>query len=145
MPATPGMRDPFCVTTVRPPRDLVLTVPEASGGNQVSWELLLEPLDYGRTRLIVRGRISRHWRLVRFGSAPAHPAASSSLSASTQYWRTPRGHSCWLPPPLAAASCKPGCLEASSVAWRRDARLRIAREVSTAPDGRPSLQRRGCR
>jgi hypothetical protein len=61
MPAIPGMRDAFCVTTVRPPRDLVLTVPEASGGIQVSWELLLQPLDYGRTRLIMRGRISRHW------------------------------------------------------------------------------------
>ena len=61
MPATPGMTDAFRVTTVRPPHDLVLTVPEASGGNQVSWEFLLEPVDHGRTRLIVRGRISRHW------------------------------------------------------------------------------------
>ena len=61
MPATPGMTDAFCVTTVRPPHDLVLTVPEATGGNQVSWEFLLEPLDHERTRLIVRGRISRQW------------------------------------------------------------------------------------
>jgi hypothetical protein len=61
LPATPGMADAFRVTTVRPPYDLVLTVPESSGGNQVSWEFLLEPLDYRRTRLIVRGRISRHW------------------------------------------------------------------------------------
>jgi uncharacterized protein YndB with AHSA1/START domain len=61
MPATPGMADAFCVTTVQPQHDLVLTVPEASGGNQVSWEFLLEPLDNNRTRLIVRGRISRRW------------------------------------------------------------------------------------
>jgi hypothetical protein len=61
MPATPGMADAFCVTTVQPPHDLVLTVPEASGGNQVSWEFLLEPLDHERTRLIVRGRISERW------------------------------------------------------------------------------------
>lgn len=61
MPATPGMRDAFRVARVRPPHDLVLTVPEVSGGNQVSWEFLLEPLDRGRTRLIVRGRISRCW------------------------------------------------------------------------------------
>jgi uncharacterized protein YndB with AHSA1/START domain len=61
MPATPGMADAFCVTTVQPQHDLVLTVPEASGGNQVSWEFLLEPLDHNRTRLIVRGRISRRW------------------------------------------------------------------------------------
>ena len=61
MPATPGMMDAFRVATVVPPRDLVLTVPEASGGNQVSWEFLLEPLDRGRSRLVVRGRISRRW------------------------------------------------------------------------------------
>lgn len=61
MPATPGMNDVFCVTTVRPPHDLVLTVPEPSGGNQVSWEFLLEPQDRERTRLIVRGRISQRW------------------------------------------------------------------------------------
>jgi len=61
MPATPGMTDAFCVVTARPPHDLVLTVPEASGGNLVSWEFLLEPLDHGRTRLIARGQISRRW------------------------------------------------------------------------------------
>jgi hypothetical protein len=46
---------------VQPPHDLVLTVPEACSGNQVSWEFLLEPLDHKRRRLIVRGRISQHW------------------------------------------------------------------------------------
>ena len=61
MPATPGMTDAFCVTTVRPLHDLVLTGPEVSGGNQVSWEFLLDALEDGRTRLIVRGRISHRW------------------------------------------------------------------------------------
>jgi hypothetical protein len=61
LPATPGMTDVFRVASARPPHDLVLTVPEANGGNQVSWEFLLEPLDHGRTRLIVRGRISHRW------------------------------------------------------------------------------------
>jgi len=61
LPATPGMTDAFRVAAAKRPHDLVLTVPEANGGNQVSWEFLLEPLDRGRTRLIVRGRISRRW------------------------------------------------------------------------------------
>lgn len=61
MPATPGMTDAFRVAIVEPPHDLVLIVPEAGGANQVSWEFLLEPLERGRTRLIVRGRISHRW------------------------------------------------------------------------------------
>jgi len=61
LPATPGMTDVFRVASASPPHDLVLTVPEANGGNQVSWEFLLQPLDQGRTRLIVRGRISHRW------------------------------------------------------------------------------------
>lgn len=61
LPATPGMADVFRVASASPPLDLVLTVPDANGGNQVSWEFLLQPLDHGHTRLIVRGRISDHW------------------------------------------------------------------------------------
>jgi uncharacterized protein YndB with AHSA1/START domain len=61
MPATPGMTDAFRVTIVRPPHNLVLTVPEPGGGHQVSWEFLLESLDGGHTRLIVRGQISHDW------------------------------------------------------------------------------------
>jgi hypothetical protein len=61
MPATPGMTDAFRVAVVRPPHDLILTVPEPGGANQVSWEFLLMPLNHARTRLIVRGRISRRW------------------------------------------------------------------------------------
>jgi len=63
LPAIPGATDHFVVASVEPPRDLVLTVPRAGAGgvSRVSWEFLLEPLDHGRTRLIVRGRVSPHW------------------------------------------------------------------------------------
>jgi hypothetical protein len=49
-------------------------VPEASGGIQVSWEFLLQPVDQGCTRLIVRGRISPRW--------PAPTQARSASSSS---------------------------------------------------------------
>ena len=61
MPAVPGAKDAFVVAAVNPPRDLVLTVPDGHGGNAVAWEHVLEPLDGGRTRLIVRGRASSRW------------------------------------------------------------------------------------
>jgi pimeloyl-ACP methyl ester carboxylesterase len=61
MPAVPGATDAFVVAAVDPPRELVLTAPDGQGGNAVAWEHLLEPLDRGRTRLIVRGRASSHW------------------------------------------------------------------------------------
>lgn len=61
IPATPGMADAFRVTIARPPSNLVLTVPELGGANQVSWEFLLVPLDNACTGLIVRGRVSHRW------------------------------------------------------------------------------------
>ena len=61
MPAVPGATDAFVVASVDPPRDLVLTVPDGHGGHSVAWEHVLEPIDGGRTRLIVRGRASAHW------------------------------------------------------------------------------------
>jgi len=36
-------------------------VPDGQGGNAVAWEHVLEPIDGGRTRLIVRGRASSRW------------------------------------------------------------------------------------
>jgi hypothetical protein len=39
----------------------VLTVADGHGANAVAWEHWLEPIDGGRTRLIVRGRASSHW------------------------------------------------------------------------------------
>jgi hypothetical protein len=39
----------------------VLTVPDGRGGHTVAWEHFLQPLDDGRTRLIVRGCASARW------------------------------------------------------------------------------------
>jgi hypothetical protein len=61
MPAVPGATGAFVVAAVAPPRDLVLTVPDGRGGNAVAWEHFLEPIEGGRTRLIVRGRASPGW------------------------------------------------------------------------------------
>ncbi len=61
MPAVPGATDAFVVAAVEPPRDLVLTVPDGRGGNAVAWEHVLDPLEGGRTRLIVRGHASSQW------------------------------------------------------------------------------------
>jgi hypothetical protein len=72
LPAIPGATDAFRVAEVEVPRHLVLTVPDASGGIQVSWEFLLQPLDQGYTRLIVRGRISPRW------PAPTQAQSTSS-------------------------------------------------------------------
>lgn len=72
LPAIPGATDAFRVAEVEVPRHLVLTVPDASGGIQVSWEFLLQPLDQGYTRLIVRGRISPRW------PAPTQARSTSS-------------------------------------------------------------------
>jgi hypothetical protein len=61
LPALPGAEEAFLVAEVEVPCHLILTVPDASGGNQVSWEFLLQPIDDDITRLIVRARISQSW------------------------------------------------------------------------------------
>ena len=61
MPAVPGAKDAFVVAAVERFRDLVLTVPDGNGGHAVTWEHFLQPLDNGRTRLIVRGHASSRW------------------------------------------------------------------------------------
>jgi hypothetical protein len=71
LPALPGAKDAFLVAEVEVPRHLVLTVPDASGDIQLSWEFLLQPVDQGSTRLIVRARVSPRW-----------PAPVQSRSAS---------------------------------------------------------------
>jgi len=71
MPAVPGAKDAFIVTSVDPPRDLVLTVPDGQGGNVVAWEHVLDRLDDSRTRLIVRGRASSRWLDLARGRPPA--------------------------------------------------------------------------
>jgi membrane protease YdiL (CAAX protease family) len=60
MPAIPGSKDTFFVESVEPPWDLVLSV-RGRHGTIVSWEHELEPVEGGRTRLIVRGRVSADW------------------------------------------------------------------------------------
>jgi hypothetical protein len=71
MPAVPGATDAFVVAAVDVPRDLVLTVPDGHGGNAVAWEHVLEPLNGGRTRLLVRGRASPHWLDLARAQPPA--------------------------------------------------------------------------
>jgi uncharacterized protein YndB with AHSA1/START domain len=61
MPAVPRATNAFVVASVDPPRDLVLTVPDANGAHAVAGEHVLEPIDGGQTRLVVRGRASAHW------------------------------------------------------------------------------------
>ena len=61
VPAVPGNTDAFQVAAVEPPCRLLLTVPDAAGGSQVSYEFLLSPLAQDQTRLTVRGRISTSW------------------------------------------------------------------------------------
>jgi hypothetical protein len=71
MPAVPRATDAFVVASVDPPSDLVLTVPDGHGANAVAWEHWLEPIDGGRTRLIVRGRASSHWLDLARAPTPA--------------------------------------------------------------------------
>jgi uncharacterized protein YndB with AHSA1/START domain len=71
MPAVPGATDAFVVAAVDPPRDLVLAVPDGHGGHAVAWEHVLEPIDGGRTRLVVRGRASAHWLDLARAQQPA--------------------------------------------------------------------------
>jgi hypothetical protein len=70
-PAVPGATDAFVVASAEPARELALTVPDPRGGCRVSWEYLLEPLGAARTRLIVRGRVSRRW--LEASAPPSRP------------------------------------------------------------------------
>jgi hypothetical protein len=71
MPSLRGEKRSFIVHAVQPARDLVLVVPVGAGGFMVTWEFFLEPLALGRTRLLVRGRVSAQWP----GGAIATPSA----------------------------------------------------------------------
>jgi hypothetical protein len=73
LPALPGAKESFIVAAVQPGRDLILSVPAASGGLLVSWEFFLEPLAQRQTRLLVRGRVSSQWP----SGAAEKPAVSS--------------------------------------------------------------------
>lgn len=74
MPALRGATDAFVVAAVQPQRDLVLTVPDDSGAVLVSWEFHIVPVDRGRSRLMVRVRVSPRWAEV----ARRGPAATGA-------------------------------------------------------------------
>lgn len=61
LPCLPGERDAFVVEVIKPPCDLILTVPSVNGPI-TSWEHLVEPIGAGCSRLIVRGRVAHDWK-----------------------------------------------------------------------------------
>jgi hypothetical protein len=61
MPSLRGEKRSFIVHAVEPPHDLVLAVPAVAKDFMVTWEFFLEPFASGRTRLLVRGRVSAQW------------------------------------------------------------------------------------
>jgi hypothetical protein len=61
MPCLPGATEAFVVAVADPPRDLILTVPGASG-TVTSWEHWVEPAPPHASRLIVRGRVAHSWK-----------------------------------------------------------------------------------
>jgi hypothetical protein len=73
MPSLRGEKRSFIVRAVEPARDLILVVPSAAGGFGVTWEFFLEPLAPGRTRLLVRGRVSAEWPSGAAASPSARP------------------------------------------------------------------------
>lgn len=71
LPAVPGATDAFVAVAVDPPRALVLTSAVGTSPPAVSWTFALEPLDGGRTRLLVRARAAPAWRdLARNAGTP---------------------------------------------------------------------------
>jgi hypothetical protein len=73
MPSVRGEKRSFIIRAVEPARDLVLAVPAVADDFLVIWEFFLEPFAPGRTRLLVRGRVSAQWP----GRATAPPSARS--------------------------------------------------------------------
>ena len=53
------------------PAILVLTATDGDGATTVAWEHVLDPLDAGRTRLMVRSRTSSRWVDLARAEAPA--------------------------------------------------------------------------
>ncbi len=70
LPALPGATAAFVVDVVDPPRDLILTVP-GDDAPVVSWEHCIEALGPARSRLIVRGRVTRAWKAMARGTRTA--------------------------------------------------------------------------
>ena len=117
MPAVPGAQDAFVVAIVDPPRDLVLTVPDSHGGHAVVWEHVMEPLDGGRTHLMVRGGLPRTGLISPGGSRLPVTGASSS-TARMPCSRDYRIRCSSASPPSVTGSWKRGTCAASGVAPR---------------------------
>ncbi|ESQ73716.1 hypothetical protein [Asticcacaulis sp. AC402] len=73
MPSLPGATASFRVAAIAPFRDLVLTVPSATGSILASWEFCLEPTGDGQTRLMVRGHVGSLWPGGRETQLPQSP------------------------------------------------------------------------
>lgn len=61
-PALPGVKDVFVVARCDPGHSLVLSWRLPNGRYQTTWAFILEPLQPGQTRLIVRGRVASGYR-----------------------------------------------------------------------------------
>jgi hypothetical protein len=61
-PAVPGATDGFTLVAFEPDRFLILEWETPDGARLVSWAFVLEPLNGGSTRLIVRARGSQDYR-----------------------------------------------------------------------------------
>jgi len=55
-PALPGKTDGFTLVAFEPDHFLILDFKAPDGTRQVTWAFVLEPVDHGSTRLIVRSR-----------------------------------------------------------------------------------------
>ena len=61
-PALPGRRDGFVLIDQEPPNRLVLGWPSPTGGQMVTWAFVLDEVEPGITRLVVRARASADYR-----------------------------------------------------------------------------------
>jgi hypothetical protein len=80
MPALPGVREGFLVLAFEPRRNLILGWGSPGAPPLTTWAFVLEPASSDRTRLIVRARAGRGYRL--FGM----PAALSRQLARPVHW-----------------------------------------------------------
>ena len=81
VPALPGAQDGFFVLAVTPAEDLVLGGPEHGDdrGPRATWEFYLQPVNDEQTRLLVRGRVAKHWL------APAAPRPEEKPKVLIEY------------------------------------------------------------
>jgi hypothetical protein len=80
MPALPGVREGFLVLAFDPGRSLILGWGSPGAPQRTTWAFVLEPASPDRTRLIVRARAGRGYRLFWM------PAALSRRLARPVHW-----------------------------------------------------------